>query len=193
MQPFDKQQKEQYINYLTNPIIRFCDFFNFSSKNVGYIIRFIHVCLPVLLFVMLCYCSQSIASLAGVLGTLTIISLFFFRGCVISMVETRLCNDTFNICDPLIMICNMEPNNKNRMLITIFVMSSSLLFFLGLYYNKFISPVTSASAAGASAAGASAAGASAASATSATSTATATAEAIISTLDIPEMKMTTSL
>lgn len=179
MQPFDKQQKEQYINYLTNPIIRFCDFFNFSSKNVGYIIRFIHVFLPVLLFVMLCYCSQFIASLAGVLGTLTIISLFFFRGCVISMVETRLCNDTFNICDPLIMICNMEPNNKNRMLITIFVMSASLLFFLGLYYNKFISPVTIASTATATA--------------EATSTATATAEAIISTLDIPELKMTTSL
>ena len=186
MQPFDKQQKEQYINYLTNPIIRFCDFFNFSSKNVGFIIRFIHACLPVLLFVMLCYCSQSIASLAGVLGTLTIISLFFFRGCVISMVETRLCNDTFNICDPLIMICNMEPNNKNRMLITIFVMSTSLLFFLGLYYNKFISPDTGASVAGASA---SVAGASVASA----SASAAEAAATISTIDIPEMMMTTSL
>ena len=197
MLPFDKPQKEQYINYLTNRIIILCDAYNFSSKNAGYIIRIIHVCIPAILFAMTVYCSQFIASLAGVIGIMICISFYLFNGCAISMVETRLCCDTFNIFDPLLYLVNMEPTYKNRILITIFAMSISLLFFLGIYYNRFISPAEIASVAEASVAEASVAEASVAEASvaeaSVAEASVAEASVALPIVDIPEMMMTTSL
>ena len=60
-----------------------------------------------------------------------------FNGCILKMLEHRLCGDEFTIADPFIELLDLELNSRNRMLISYCIAIGYLAFFMIVYYYRF--------------------------------------------------------
>lgn len=109
------------------------------DKLTGFLLKAFHFHIPwyfLLLFILLPL-DLAIISLIPLL-----IALFFFlylRGCFLTIVEFKLCQDDTNIIDPYILICNGEINEDNRYKYTLGVAGiyfAVILLILYIRYNN---------------------------------------------------------
>jgi hypothetical protein len=76
--------------------------------------------------------------LVFILLVIIIVMFFIFDGCILSMIETRVCNDDFTIADPFLEYYKWEKNTKNRFDITLIVASSYYVIIGIIYYLRFV-------------------------------------------------------
>jgi hypothetical protein len=75
-----------------------------------------------------------------VAGLLLLIFLMFFvfGGCILSMVENKICNDDFTIADPFLELLEMEKNSKNRFNISLTIFTIFNIIIGIIYYIRFL-------------------------------------------------------
>jgi hypothetical protein len=63
---------------------------------------------------------------------------FAFNGCIMSMIENRICNDDFTIADPFLELLGWEKNKKNSFNVTLVVGSFYYITVGIIYYIRFL-------------------------------------------------------
>jgi len=129
----NKEQKTKVLDYLEE----WCKTSKISQKTLGYTIRSYHVSCPFLVMILLFYGSQLAVTITAMNLFAVFILFFMFNGCILSMLEHRLCGDEYTIADPFIEYLDMESSSKNRMLISYFIAVSYFTFFFLVYYFRF--------------------------------------------------------
>lgn len=129
-----KETKHKFIDYLEYK----CKQYNLSLKSLGIMIRSYHYSMPFILILMMCIGSHWVA-IGVILSYFTAAVMFFsLNGCFISMLENRICNDNFNMVDPLLEICKQEITDKNRMDISYYVLGYYTTILFSIYYFRFL-------------------------------------------------------
>lgn len=129
----NREQKTKIIDYLE----KLCETSSISKKTLGNTIRSYHVSMPFVVIILLFYASQWCVTLAA-LSLMGVFFMFFItNGCLLTMLEHRLCGDEFTIADPFIETMGMELNSKNRVLISYFIAIGFFIFFFLVYFYRF--------------------------------------------------------
>jgi len=129
----NREQKTKIIDYLE----KLCETSSISKKTLGNTIRSYHVSMPFVVIILLFYASQWCVTLAA-LSLMGVFFMFFItNGCLLTMLEHRLCGDEFTIADPFIEKMGMELNSKNRVLISYFIAIGFFIFFFLVYFYRF--------------------------------------------------------
>jgi len=130
---FTKEQKNKCVDWLEGTI---CSK-NISPKSNGYLLRAFHMYSSVILIFILCFGPTWMVILATIFVIVIVVAFIVFRGCLLSMLETRLCQDDFNICDPILEYYSIEINNQNRMKLSLPVMILYLFLSLGIVFCRY--------------------------------------------------------
>ena len=110
-----------------------------SPHNIGIIIRSIHLCSPIYIFIILFLGTQTLCNIMIFFITIGAIAFYIFDCCFLSVLEKELCKDNFVVMDPLLELLGIEVNSRNRVKTTTQILWPSLfisMFFI--YYIRFI-------------------------------------------------------
>ena len=129
-----KETRKKILDFLE----KLCESSRMSKKTLGYTMRSYHVSTPFVLMLFLFYGPQWAVTVHAV-NLVIIFGLFtvVFNGCILSMLEHRLCGDEYTIADPFIEFFGMELTSRNRMIISYGIAIGYLIFFFLVYYYRF--------------------------------------------------------
>ena len=65
------------------------------------------------------------------------VSFIYYKGCVLTVLETKLCGDTFTFIDPILEYNNIELNSKNRYFVSFVVGINYLAVTFLIYFYRF--------------------------------------------------------
>ncbi len=129
----NREQKTKIIDSLE----KLCETSRISKKTLGMTIRSYHVSSPFVVLILLFFGSQLCVTISAV----TLIWVFFMfvisNGCLLTMLEHRLCGDEFTIADPFIETMGIELNSRNRVNVSYGIATGYFLFFFLVYYYRF--------------------------------------------------------
>ena len=128
-----KERKTEILDYLEG----LCEKSRVSKKTLGYTLRSYHVSCPFILMIFLFYGSQLCVTLVALNLLIVFCCFFYCNGCILTMLEHRLCGDEYTIADPFIEMFDIEIGNKNRMLISFFIAIGYFTLFFLIYYLRF--------------------------------------------------------
>jgi hypothetical protein len=113
----------QYKHAFIDSLETFCNKQRMSNRSIGYLIRAYHMTLPFFLFILMFAIPNPFVYIIAILTVFAAICFILFGGCWVSMLETRLCKDNFNIMDPYLELCKMDITNQNRFKMTLFMIT----------------------------------------------------------------------
>ena len=129
----NKEQKTKILDCMED----WCGSSKISKKTLGLTMRSYHISCPFIVMMFLFYGSQLAVSFAFFNLISVLFCFFMFNGCILTMLEHRLCGDEFTIADPFIELLDLELNSRNRMLISYCIAIGYLAFFMIVYYYRF--------------------------------------------------------
>lgn len=129
----NKENRNKIVDFLE----KLCETSNLSKKTLGNTMRSYHVSAPFVVMILLFYGSQFVVTMYALFLIFVFFSFFVFNGCLMTMLEHRLCGDEFTIADPFIEQLGMELNNRNRMRISYCIAIGYFIFFFLVYYYRF--------------------------------------------------------
>ena len=129
-----KLTKKNFINFLEKK----CDNIPISNKSLGILIRSIHINLPIIILIIVS-CGSKTSAIIHVLFLLFVVFMYIiFNGCILSMLEERLCKEQYILVDPFIELSGREINYINRKLFTLWIMIPHVIIVLLIFYFRFI-------------------------------------------------------
>ena len=128
-----KEQRTKIVDLLEG----LCETSNLSKKTLGYTMRSYHVGCPLILMVFLFYSPQWVVTVHALNLIGVFICFYIFGGCLLTMLEHRLCGDDYTIADPFIEQMGIELNGKNRMRVSYCIAIGYFIFFFLVYYFRF--------------------------------------------------------
>jgi len=124
-----KDQKNLMLDYMEGV----CSSSKISKRTLGNAIRCYHVSYPIFLLLLVFYASKICVQ---VIILSLFIAMFFFiicNGCILTMLENRLCGDEFTLADLWIEMMDLKLDNKARMTMS-FVIAAGFCTFVGIIY-----------------------------------------------------------
>jgi hypothetical protein len=108
-----------------------------SDKSLGIMMRTFHISTPVSYLILSVLAPRYVVNIVA--GLLLVIFLMFivFGGCILSMVENKICNDDFTIADPFLELLEMEKTSKNRFNISLTIFTIYNIIIAIIYYIRF--------------------------------------------------------
>ena len=128
-----KESRTKILDFLE----KLCETSRMSKKTLGYTMRSYHVSCPFLLMIFLFYGPQWAVTMHAINLIAVFLLFFVFNGCILTMLEHRLCGDEYTIADPFIEHLGMELNSRNRMIVSYCIAVSYFIFFFLVYYYRF--------------------------------------------------------
>ena len=129
-----RKQKNKILDYLEE----LCETSPISKKTLGHTIRSYHVSLPFVVMILLFYGTQYSATVSGLCLIFVFIMFFISNGCLLTMLEHRLCGDEFTIADPFIETFGIESTSENRVFVSYGIAIGYFIFFYLVYYYRFL-------------------------------------------------------
>lgn len=110
---------------------------NISKQTIGILLRSFHNMLPLIIGLMTIIGNKTIVKWCGIVLIFLIVLFYIFDGCILSMLENRICEDNYNIVDPVIELYNIENNYINRINISYYILGMFIILYSGIYYLRF--------------------------------------------------------
>jgi len=129
-----KEDRNRLLDYLE----KICEKSRISKKTLGHTMRSYHVSCPVVLLMLVIYASQLVVSLVCINLMIVFCCFFYCNGCILTMLEHRLCGDEYTIADYFIEMFGLELNNKTRMNISFFIAIGYFTLLFIIYYYRFL-------------------------------------------------------
>jgi len=129
-----KKMRHSLVNYLESLLNKS----NLSKKSLGIVVRSYHFNAPLFLMLAVLIPNKIYANIAVIFYFFVLFLFLLFKGCFISALENRLCEDDFNIVDPLLEYTNQEINYNSRMNISYYILICYSIIFFGIYYIRFL-------------------------------------------------------
>jgi hypothetical protein len=115
-----------------------CENSKLSTKSLGIIMRSFHMSTPVFFILIASLAPKKIVWIVLFLLLIILFMFFIFDGCILSMIENKVCNDDFTIADPFLEVLDWEKNTKNRFNVTLLVGSTYYITIAIIYYIRFL-------------------------------------------------------
>jgi len=137
-----RDKRKKVVEYLLKEIRK-----NGLPDNLsGFLLRSLHLHLPIYLLLMLIYLPLEIANIVIVLSLMIAIGYIYYGGCILTSVEKELCKSEesvegigyITIVDPLILFCNDEITNESRKTYTIIGQSVWVITMILIYIKRII-------------------------------------------------------
>ena len=128
-----REQKIKILDFLEE----LCETSRLSKKTLGQTIRSYHVTMPFVVLILLFYGGQITVTIAAINLIFVFICFVISNGCLLTMLEHRLCGDEFTIADPFIETLGLESSSKNRVIVSYFIAVGFFIFFFLVYYYRF--------------------------------------------------------
>ena len=109
-----------------------------SDKSLGIMMRTFHISTPVSYLILSVLAPRYVVNIVAVLLLVIFLMFFVFGGCILSMVENKICNDDFTIADPFLEYLEMEKNSKNRFNISLRIFTIYNIIIGIIYYIRFL-------------------------------------------------------
>jgi hypothetical protein len=119
-----------------------CKKYKLSEKSLGIMMRSFHVSTPISFFILSMFAPQYIVNCVVVLLVVIFFMFFIFDGCILSMIENKICNDDFTIADPFLEMLQWEKSSKNRFKISCIVGGTFYVSVAIIYYVRFYTNFT---------------------------------------------------
>ena len=108
-----------------------------SAKNVGFVIRTIHFIAPFTVLSTILYGAHLVVVIQLLFMFLALVAFILMDGCIVSMIEYKLCNDDILIIDPFLELSGYEITNSNRKNGTYLIGGIYILGSILIYLNRF--------------------------------------------------------
>ncbi len=128
-----KDQKNSFLDWLEGYI---CSK-HLSTKINGIMIRSLHMNLPGMILLIFCLGVDWMVGLIILFIACSVVSYITFNGCILSMLEHRLCQDDFTLIDPFLEYFSLEITNKNRNQISYLCIPIYLFIIACILYYRF--------------------------------------------------------
>lgn len=129
-----KLLRDKFIKFLEKK----CNNSTISNKSLGMLIRTFHISSPIITLIIISSTSQILSSINLIFLLIVVMMYVLFNGCILTLLETKLCKDTYTIVDPFIELYGMKVNYKNRKYFTACIMIPYVIIILLIYYFRFI-------------------------------------------------------
>lgn len=109
-----------------------------SKKTLGIMMRSFHMSTPIFFIIITLFAPKRVVWFVLFLLLVILFMFFVFDGCILSMIENKVCNDDFTIADPYLEALEWEKNTKNRFNVTLIV---GLIYYIMvgiIYYVRFL-------------------------------------------------------
>lgn len=109
-----------------------------SKKSLGIVMRSFHMSTPIFFILITLFAPKKVVWIAIFLLIVIFFMFFVFGGCILSMIENKICDDDFTIADPYLEALEWEKNTKNRFNVTLLV---GLIYYIIvgiIYYVRFL-------------------------------------------------------
>ena len=128
-----KSCKKRLIDYLEIK----CNNSGLSKYSLGLLVRIYHCSLPIILIIFVLLGNKIIAQLVLAFFISVVLLWFILDGCILSMLENRLCSDNWNIVDPLLEIFGIPINYESRKNITYIICMYYTITIFGIYAIRY--------------------------------------------------------
>jgi hypothetical protein len=108
-----------------------------SDKSLGIMMRTFHISTPVSYLILSVLAPRYVVNIVAALLLFIFLMFIVFGGCILSMVENKICNDDFTIADPFLELLEMEKNSKNRFNISLTIFTIYNIIIAIIYYVRF--------------------------------------------------------
>ena len=129
-----KLTRDNCINFLEN----ICNYLPISNKLLGLIIRLVHFSLSILIIIFVLFAPKILAVLCIIFLFIMALMYVLFGGCILTILEQRLCKENYTILDPFIELIGLKINSKNRKIFTLCTMVPFLSIISLIFYFRFI-------------------------------------------------------
>jgi len=109
-----------------------------SDKSLGIMMRTFHISTPVSYLILSVLAPRYVVNIVAALLLVIFLMFIVFGGCILSMVENKICNDDFTIADPFLELLEMEKNSKNRFNISLTIFTIFNIIIGIIYYIRFL-------------------------------------------------------
>ena len=109
-----------------------------SDKSLGIMMRTFHISTPVSYLILSVLAPRYVVNIVAALLLVIFFMFFVFGGCILSMVENKICNDDFTIADPFLELLEMEKTSKNRFNISLTIFTIYNIIIGIIYYIRFL-------------------------------------------------------
>ena len=128
-----KEKRNKIVEYFKNK----CDDRKLSKKSLGIMMRSFHLSTPVCFILITLFAPKKVIWFILFLLVAILLMFFIFDGCILSMIENKVCNDDFTIADPFLEVLEWDKNTKNRFNVTMVVGLSYYILIGIIYYIRF--------------------------------------------------------
>ena len=108
-----------------------------SDKSLGIMMRTFHISTPVSYLILSLLAPRYVVNIVAALLLVIFLMFIVFGGCILSMVENKICNDDFTIADPFLELLEMEKTSKNRFNISLTIFTIYNIIIAIIYYVRF--------------------------------------------------------
>lgn len=129
-----KEKRNEIVEIIKNN----CKNSKLSEKSIGILMRSFHTSTPISFVILSLFAPRFIVNC--VVGLLIVIFFMFFAfgGCILSMIENKICNDDFTIADPFLEALEWEKSSKNRFNISCIIGGSYYVMIAVIYFIRFL-------------------------------------------------------
>ncbi len=130
----NEKLKYKIVNYLENK----CSNCKISKKTYGTFIRGFHICSPFNICLAMLYVPKLMCIIFIIILLFLLLFFYMFDGCILTMLERKLCGDNFTFIDPILEYNNLELNSKNRYNVSIKVALGYLSIMILIFIFRFL-------------------------------------------------------
>lgn len=125
-------------NEIVDKIKTFFQSGKLSDKSLGIMMRTFHISTPVSYLILSVLAPRYVVNIVAALLLVIFLMFFVFGGCILSMVENKICNDDFTIADPFLELLELEKTSKNRFNISLTIFTIYNIIIGIIYYIRFL-------------------------------------------------------
>lgn len=129
-----KEQRNKIVEKLKN----FFQNGKLSDKSLGILMRTFHLSTPISYLILAFLAPRYVVKIVAALLLVIFLMFFVFGGCILSMVENKICNDDFTIADPFLELLDIELTSKNRFNISLTIFAIYYIIIATIYYVRFL-------------------------------------------------------
>ena len=128
-----KEKRNEIVEQFKNK----CDNSKLSNKSLGIMMRSFHMSTPVCFILLALFAPKQVVWAVFILLVIILVMFFAFDGCILSMIEDKVCNDDFTIADPFLECLDWKKTTKNRFNGTLMVGLTYYVAIVIIYYIRF--------------------------------------------------------
>ncbi len=129
-----KTNKKKFIDYLE----KLCINTGLSIPSLGILIRVYHCSAPLVLYIFVVLGNKILVQMTISYIIFLVILWFLFDGCFLSMLENRMCDDKWNLVDPILEITDIPITYESRKNVSHYICFCYMIVVFGTYAIRFI-------------------------------------------------------